>query len=278
MKSKEQLAALFSRQAEPYRKRLEEIMSQHQAAGRERVLEFISARPGMRVLDLACGPGTLTFRLARQLEGRGEVVGVDLADGMIELARRQLAGRSLPVQFQRMDIEQLNFPSASFDAVACGHGLQLTPNLGRALLEAHRVLKPRGPFGASLPVDPPEPAPAAAAFAAALDARLGAWEPPGDLDATRAIAGDAERLRSAGVAAGFREVEVEQLTAELAWEGPGQFATSQLEWWSQADRIRDFSRHVKSLIAKETEAAVARVTGPGPFSTLSASLVLTARA
>ena len=77
LKSKEYLSNVFSRNAEAYQRRLEESMRKGQAAGRDALLDHVRARPGMRVLDLCCGPGTLTIPLARDLNGTGEVVGVD---------------------------------------------------------------------------------------------------------------------------------------------------------------------------------------------------------
>jgi len=68
---------------------------------------------------------------------------------MIELARGQGIRNA---RFQVMDIEQLSFPDASFEAAACGHGLQFVPDLSRALGEAHRVLRRGSRFAASVPL------------------------------------------------------------------------------------------------------------------------------
>jgi ubiquinone/menaquinone biosynthesis C-methylase UbiE len=107
----------------------------------------------MRILDLACGPGTLSYPLAQVVAPGGEVIGVDLALGMIELARRE-APPGLPMRFELMDIEDLRFPEHSFDAAVCGHGFQFVPDLRRALAEARRVLEPDARLAASVPVDP----------------------------------------------------------------------------------------------------------------------------
>ena len=93
-------------------------------------------------------PWTLTRVLAGQVSPGGEVVGVDLAAGMIGLAR---ASAPANVRFETMDMEQLGFADASFDAAACGHGLQFATDLARALSEARRVLRPGGVFAASVP-------------------------------------------------------------------------------------------------------------------------------
>src|SRR5258708_22754639 len=87
MKSRVFCPAVLSRHAEAYQRRLEDIMARGEARGRTRVIELAGARPGMRILDLACGPGNLSRRLAAQVAPGGEVIGVDLAPGMIELAR-----------------------------------------------------------------------------------------------------------------------------------------------------------------------------------------------
>ena len=67
MKSKELFPAVFSRHAADYQRRLDDVMSRREASGGLRVVELVDARPGMRVLDLACGPGTLTRRLAQNV-------------------------------------------------------------------------------------------------------------------------------------------------------------------------------------------------------------------
>src|ERR1700716_2745967 len=76
----------FSRHAAAYKQRLDEVMARSQSRGRAAVIDWVDPKPGNRILDLACGPGTLSYRLARHVAPDGEVVGIDLAPGMIELA------------------------------------------------------------------------------------------------------------------------------------------------------------------------------------------------
>src|SRR2546423_3785554 len=80
---------------------------------------------------------------------------------MIELARRN-APPGFPVRFELMDMEDLGFPDAEFDAAVCGHGLQFVPDLLRALTEARRGIKLGARMGASVPVDPSQPSKAQA--------------------------------------------------------------------------------------------------------------------
>src|SRR5260370_22139437 len=125
-------------------------MGRGEARGRWRVLELVDAKPGMRALDLACGPGTLSRRLAQQVSPGGEVVGVDLAPGMIEVAR---VAQIPNARFEVMDIERLTFDDAYIDSAVCGHGMQFAPELGAALGEARRVFRTEARFAASVPVD-----------------------------------------------------------------------------------------------------------------------------
>src|SRR5947208_16879695 len=110
LKSKDLYPMIFSRHAAAYQQRLEQIMARGEARGRERVIELLRLEPGMHVLDLACGPGTLSKPIATRVAPGGEVVGVDLAEGMIELAR---ARRIANARFQLMHIERLELPDSA---------------------------------------------------------------------------------------------------------------------------------------------------------------------
>ena len=106
------------------------------------VLPFL--RPGMRLLDCGCGPGSITVDLAALLQP-GEVVGIDIHGAGLDGARRLAAERGLDsVRFCEASIYELPFDDGSFDAVFA-HGVLY--HLGRpesALLEMRRVLRPGG--------------------------------------------------------------------------------------------------------------------------------------
>lgn len=105
-------------------------------------------RRGMRVLDVGCGPGTITLGLAQSVAPEGEVVGIDLEASQVKLARR--ASRRTGVgnaSFQVGSVYALPVASESFDAVLA-HGL--VEHLARprdALVELRRVLRPGGVVG-----------------------------------------------------------------------------------------------------------------------------------
>jgi SAM-dependent methyltransferase len=99
----------------------------------ESLLDAAGVRSGWRVLDVATGPGYVAERAAARA---ASAVGIDLAQGMLELARQRVDG----VELLRADAEELPFAGASFDAVVGGFVINHLPHPQRALAEATRVL------------------------------------------------------------------------------------------------------------------------------------------
>jgi demethylmenaquinone methyltransferase/2-methoxy-6-polyprenyl-1,4-benzoquinol methylase len=92
-------------------------------------------------LDLACGTGDIAFLLARRFP-EGAILGLDLAEPMLDIARRR--NRFAQVRFARGDLGATGLPTASFDLVTGSYAIRNAPELGAALDEIRRVLKPGG--------------------------------------------------------------------------------------------------------------------------------------
>jgi ubiquinone/menaquinone biosynthesis C-methylase UbiE len=272
VKSKEFFPDVFSRHAAAYQQRLEDIMARGEARGRTRVIELAAARPGMRILDLACGPGTLSRRLAIGVAPGGEVVGVDLAAGMIEVAR---AAEIPNARFEIMDIEQLGFAEATFDAAVCGHGLQFAGDLRRALGEARRVLKSGTVLAASVPVST-----AREAAWNLLYTVIDRWLPPRtevvDQPHTRAIVGDPELLRAAALDAGFATAAVEVIEEDVEWESAEDLVSKFMGWWDCASRLDAVASDEREAMKQDAIATLKR-EHPGKVSTTGRNHVLDAR-
>lgn len=101
-------------------------------------------KPGLRVLDFGCGPGTISVGLAKAIEP-GELHGVDMESTQIDLARAIAeAGGHRNATFQVGDVTQLPFDDEFFDIVH-GHAILLhVPDTQAVLAEVRRVLKPGG--------------------------------------------------------------------------------------------------------------------------------------
>ncbi|MGW2572539.1 class I SAM-dependent methyltransferase [Streptomyces sp. NPDC001537] len=108
----------------------------------EPFLAMLGDVTGLEVLDLGCGNGYLSRKLA--LEG-ARVTGVELSADMLDTALRYENNAALGINYAVASATDLTaFPPASFDKIVCNHVLTSVPDLDRALAEAHRVLQPNG--------------------------------------------------------------------------------------------------------------------------------------
>ena len=104
-------------------------------------------RPGLRVLDFGCGPGTISVGLA-ELIAPGELHGIDMEESQIELARAAAAaGGHRNLTFHVGDVSALPFEDNHFDIAHCHAVLMHIPDTQAALSEVKRVLKPGGIIG-----------------------------------------------------------------------------------------------------------------------------------
>jgi ubiquinone/menaquinone biosynthesis C-methylase UbiE len=271
VKSKDLFPAIFSRHAAAYQSRLEEVMQRGEARGRQRVIQLVDATPGMRVLDLACGPGNLSSRFASLVSPGGEVVGVDLAPGMVEIARAAAISNA---RFVVMDMEQLSFADGSFDAAACGHGLQFAGDLGQALREARRVLRAGGRLAASVPVSGID-----ISVWRVLDVVVDRWLPPApravDQEPTRQAVGDPSAFRQAAIDAGFATATVEVVEEDVRWESAEQLVSMFTSWWDCASRLDGLGDDKQQAFIDEATAALRR-EHPGAIETIGRNHVLLA--
>lgn len=100
--------------------------------------------PGLHVLDLGCGPGTISVGLADAVKP-GELHGIDREESQIEMARAAAsAGGHSNAFFQTGDVTDLPFGDDSFDVAHCHALLMHVPHTRAVLAEVKRVLKPGG--------------------------------------------------------------------------------------------------------------------------------------
>jgi SAM-dependent methyltransferase len=175
-------------------------------------------RPGMRVLDLACGSGHPAIDVARLVAPGGSVIATDFAAEMVEVARRRVTAAGLDnVELKVMDLEDIDYPDESFDAVTCRFGVMFCPQPDKAAAEVFRVLKPGGRFTLSV-WDEPEQSPAQTVMNEALR-RFGRPQPAVDFSLPGVYQlSPPGKLAALLEAAGFSEVWVESMPLTLEYE------------------------------------------------------------
>lgn len=181
----------------------------------EPLLDAAGVRHEMRVLDVATGPGYAAERAATR---GARPVGVDISEGMLELART----RQPQLEFHWADAEELPFEDGSFDAVVGGFVLNHLPNAERAVAESVRVLAAGGAVAYSV-WDRPERNRINGVVADAID-DVGVERPPevaAGPDSYRFS--DDREFEALLSGAGLEQVEVETVGLTLEVSGPTAF-------------------------------------------------------
>lgn len=112
------------------------------------LLNEVGVSPGLEVLDVACGPGTVARQVARRVGPEGRVTACDLSPAMLEVAAAKPAqDGAASITYRQCPADELDVPDGAFDVVLCQQGLQFFPDRLAALAEMRRVLKPGGRAG-----------------------------------------------------------------------------------------------------------------------------------
>ena len=105
------------------------------------MFEYLDPKEGERVLDVACGEGVLSLKIA---EKGCAVSGIDISEDVVENAKHLAEREGIPCEFKVGSAEDLPYPDEHFDKIICSSSLEHFKDDVKALKEMHRVLKPRG--------------------------------------------------------------------------------------------------------------------------------------
>jgi ubiquinone/menaquinone biosynthesis C-methylase UbiE len=176
----------------------------------EALIRSADLHPGQRVLDVACGTGTVAKLAAGQVGGSGRVAGLDVNPGMLAVARAT-APPQLGIDWYETSAEAIPLADGAFDVALCQLGLQFIPDKPRALREVRRVLAPGGRIVLNVPgPTPPLFAALADSLGRHIEPRAAAF-----VDVVFSLH-DEQQLRELVGSAGFHDVDVQTARTTLA--------------------------------------------------------------
>jgi SAM-dependent methyltransferase len=220
------------------------------------MVESLGLSRGQRVLELAAGPGDTGF-LAAQKIAPGTLVTSDGSEAMLEVARARARELGIDnVEFKTLELEWIDLPTASVDAVICRWGLMLCVDPATAASEIRRVLKPGGRLSVAV-WDSADLNPwATLDWQAVIE--LGYMEPPQEGGPGMFVLAPAPRLRELLENAGFLDVLVDGVQLDRSYTNVDEYLAETLdmsatfsELWATLDEGQrsEVIERVGSLVA-----------------------------
>jgi len=210
--------------------------------------DSVGLEPGQTVLDVACGTGILARTAADRVAPTGKVIGLDLNEGMLTVARRVRPD----IEWRQGDAAELPFPDDWFDVVLCQSALMFFPDATQALGEMGRVCKAGGAVGvqiySSLKAQP--------AYGPWVEmvARHAGPEATSLLSAYW-VHGDLDTLRSRFESAGLDITAIRTRLGTARWGSIDEMVRTEVESTPLVDRISD---NVYRQIREESQDVLGR--------------------
>ena len=212
------------------------------------MLELTAPGPGERVLELACGPGSVGLAAAALVGPDGDVVLSDAVAEMTSIAAARASALGLTnVRTCVLDLERIEQPDGSYDVVVCREGLMFAADPGRAAREIRRVLRPGGRVALAV-WGPRARNPWLAVVFDAVRAELGVPIPPPGIPGPFSL-DDADKLSALLVDAGLIDVAVTELQVPLR-------ADSFDEWWNRTTALAGPLANLLAALPGDASAAL----------------------
>jgi SAM-dependent methyltransferase len=229
----------------------------------EALLQLAAASPGEHVLDIGCGTGTTTLRLAQQVGPDGSVTGIDLSEPMLAVAERRARELGSHARFIEGDVTDQPFEPKHFDLAVSQFGVMFFADPARSLANVFAATKEGGriafvcwrastenpwsavPEGAAKPLLPPmEPVPPDA---------------PG-----RYSFANPDRVKSILLRAGFHAPDIRKFDARLYLGGtPEDAASSSIDAGPLARTLADVDEDTRKRVREAVTTRLAREMEPG---------------
>lgn len=232
------------------------------------MIDHLDLQPGQTVLELAAGPGDTGFLAAELILPGGTLISSDGTEAMLEVARERARRLEIKnVEFKRLELEWIDLPAASVDAIVCRWALMLSVEPGAALRECRRVTRPGGCLAiavwAQAGANPWATIPADALV------RLGHVPPPDPNVPGMFALSDPVRLAEIVADAGFVDVVVNAIELNRSYPGLDELL------FETRDLSRSFGEVYERLSEAQRDQLVAEIaTLAQPFTAADGSLKL----
>lgn len=216
------------------------------------VIDVAGIGTGDAVLDVACGTGIVARTAAERVGTTGRIVGLDLNDAMLAVARRLRP----QLEWRQGDAGTLPFPDRSFDAVTCSFGLMFFPDPTASLREMSRVAADAGTVALVVPASLADQ-PAYGPFVEAAARHAGPQAV--SLLGTYWSCGDLDELQALLAGAALEVVGTRTRTGTVRFRSPGDFVATEVDSTPLRERISD---DVYDRIRADAHTALAPFTNP----------------
>ena len=239
------------------------------------LLDAVGVAAGLDVLDVACGPGTVSRRVAERVGPSGRVTGCDQSPAMLEVAAAKPALQdAAPITYRCWPADALDVADDAFDLAFCQQGLQFFPDRLGALAELRRVLKPGGRAGVAVWCAIEEcgfwdglatAVGEVLGKEAEIGFRMGPWGLP-----------EADELRRLFDAAGFDDVEITRSVLPVVFEGGPAQVTATLAAAPVGPQVAALDHDGKAALLAAAETALAPFVRNGELHSEAATHIVVA--
>lgn len=207
----------------------------------EALLDHLQPEQGIQTLDIGCGGGSQSLLLAQRIGAAGQVLGIDISEPMLAIARQRSAadnGDIAAVDFLRADAQVHGFENASFDLLYSRFGVMFFDDPEAAFSNLRSALKDTGKLGFCCWPEPKENAFFRVPLQAVLEHVPPPEAPPAGAPGPFAFA-DPERVKRILTGAGFQQVDVSpfETTLKFGRETNLQAASLELAKFGAAGRL-----------------------------------------
>ena len=234
-----------------------------------RLIELAEIKPGSMVLDIATGIGEPAVTAANWVGKNGHVLATDISPQMLSVAKQRAISLGLQnlIEFKEGDIETIDLPSSTFNAVLCRFGFMFLPDLKTGLSNVYRSLVEGGHFAAAIWASPDQDTLIADTMNIIMKETNSKPPPPGTPGPFSLS--DESNLKDSFMMSGFKDLNIERMNISFDFDSPENYTTFTSETAgplhkmlaSQTDeRRREILKAVTEVAGKYTDNNTGKVS------------------